>query len=283
MTNIIRYRGENPRLFSPNIWGNCPAERIQRGYEDGFFFFDDFYGAGAALSTNISAWTGPGGLRYSAHGTTGVTWNADDGAAGAYTGLLKFDVDADDEEAYLTLDDTYNGVIAEISDTAGNNFKFWFETRVKFDNVDSGAAALGKFVGMAENGSDATGTIFGADAATSGTKDTVGFRAFAADGNGMDAVFSDGTTEVVHKEAANNDSLDITADTFKKFGLYYDGTTLFYYVDGVLVDADGVLPSATSFPDATKLMPCFGGRQHGTGDFEGYIDWWGFSGLHSEK
>lgn len=283
MTNLVRYRGANPRLLSPNIWGNCPVEEILRGYEDGFFFLDDFYGAGASLSSNHAKWTGPQGIQYDAFGTTGVTFNADDGAAGAYTGWLKMDVDADDEEAILSIDDTFGSVLGEITDTAGDNFKLWFEARVKFDNVDSGTAGLGKFIGLAENGAAATGTIFGADADAAGSKAYVGFRAFSSDGDGMDAVYSDGT-EQQHKEAADNDSLEITADTAKKFGMYYDGTKLLYYVSGVRVDdGTGVLPAATNFPDATKINPCFAARQHGTGDFEAYIDWWAFAMLHSEK
>lgn len=273
------------RTASPIIWKDCPWQQIKDGSVAGVAIFDDFHSAGAALSSNRAAFTGsPDGTRWNAFGTLGVGFTGSDGSAGARLGELSIDTDADDEEAYLAPDDTYGSLIGEISDTAGSNFKLWFEAGVKFGNVASGAAAHGKFVGLGSPDAAATGTLAADAAALSGIANFVGFRALAADGDGMDAVHQDDVggsgAEVVVEEAADDSNLVITADTYYHYGIYFDGKKVYWYVNGVLIAASGILPSATNFPDADPLVPCLGVRVHGAVDALTTVDYVRFAQLN---
>lgn len=265
---------DTSRKPSNTIWKNCPRAEIQQGVIDGIYFHDDFRHAGAAESSTAFAW----GQGYLGFGTAGVTMKSKTAVAGSLYGILEMDVDADDEEAYLSFDSTYTGAFGEISDAAGHERKLWFEARVRFDNVASGAAALGKAIGLAVPGANVTG-FFAADAAALASGAFVGFRALAADGDGLDAVYKLSTTETVVKEAASGLSgQTLVADTFVKAGIYFDGKETFWFINGQLVNPNaGVAPAATSFPDASALVPILGIRQHGTGDMEADIDWWRFA------
>lgn len=275
MPDSNQYRGSNSnRLLSPEIWADFPRQQIKDGSVDGFFLFDDFHIAGSAENSTAFAWNGPQGLLYTGFGTSGVLMNQGD-AAGERFGALKFTCDADDEQAYAgPIGGTYQGILAEISDTTGDTHETIFETRVKFGDVTSGSAAVAKMVGLAK-ASDVANNTIGADGATNDADGFVGFRALAADADGMDAVHMD-TNEVVVIEAANNSNLVITADTYAKFGIRFDGVKVYYYVNGVCINPDaGVLPAATDFPDAVALAPFFGMRQHGSAATPTMtIDWW---------
>lgn len=265
--------GQKPSLA---IWSACPWDEILVGVKPGIAFHDDFHNAGAAESSTAFAWRGgTPALPYLGFGTSGVTMKSKTAVAGALNGILEMDVDADDEQAYLSLDGTYAGALGEISDTAGHNRKLWFEARVRFDDVASGANALGKYIGLAGVGLNVTG-FFGADAATLAAGSLVGFRALAADGSGLDAIQQVSSTQVIVKEAAAGlAGQTLVANTWVKAGIYYDGQRVWWFINGQLVNPNaGVLPSASGFPDAAPLVPFFGIRQHGTGDFEGDIDWW---------
>lgn len=282
MTYASGLAADTERGPSGAIWHDCPFHAIRNHSEHykGFAFHDDFYGAGVAENSTAFAWTGPDGVKYLGFGSSGVTMNAKDEAAGEQTGILQLDVDADDEEAYLSMDTTYSAAFGSISDTSGDNYKLWFEGRVKFDDVSSGAAALGKVFGLANEGANVTGAM-GADAASVAITSFVGFRALAADGDGMDATYNASGSETVHVESASGVTAQtLTAATWVKLGIKFDGTNVWWYCNGELVTQTGLLVSASGFPDAAYLNPFFGGRQHGTGDFELDIDWWRFAALH---
>jgi len=271
------------RLPSPNIWHDMKCDQIDAGKLDGVHFFEDFHSAGVAIATNQFPWVGSNGIRWEGFGTSGVTMQAHAEAAGERVGVLEIDVDADDEEAYLTIDDTYGGAWGAISDTSGDNYRLAFECRVRWDDVASGAAALAKCIGLSATGNAATGQC-GADGADwTPLVSFVGFRALAADGDGMDCVHVGSSTEVVVTESASGlAGQTIEADTYVRLGIKFDGKRTYWFVNGVQIQrgTDGVLPAATSFPDAIALVPFLGIRQHGTGDFEMDIDWVRFCQWH---
>ena len=263
---------------SPGIWADCPVMEMIHDPSVGFHLWDDFFGSGEGTDTG-QTWSAPsGGGRYLCFGITGATVQAKTSVAGALTGILELDVDADDEENYLGFDTTHSSPFGEISDTAGHNKKLWFEGRVRFDNVDSGATACGKLFGLGASGMNVTGAI-GADAGSIAAVSFLGFRALAADGDGLDAVYGDGTEVVLAESAAGLAAQTLTAAVWVKLGIYFDGTRTYWYVNGEKVTGTGVLPAATNFPDAAALHPIFGIREHGTADFEADIDWWRFAKL----
>lgn len=279
MTNEVRYKGDNSqRLHSMSFWRPDLIKQIKKGTVDGYYFFDDFNSGGVAENSTAFAWTGgTPAERYLSHGTASSTIKRSNAAADDEIGVLLCDIDADNDEAYVTFDSVYAGAFGKISDTAGDNRPLWFEARCRFKNVASSSATVAKMVGLRANVAAATLDIPDGGA-TIKVEEFVGFRAVSGDGDGMDTVYVD-NAEVVHTEAADDSNLVIAADEWNKFGLYFDGTKLYYYVNGVKI-GDGVLPSATNFPDAEPLKPYFGGRLDGSDTAnEIHLDWWSFMRL----
>lgn len=276
-----RLSGDTSRGPSPNIWADCPWMEMLHDPTIGWGFFDDFFQAGEGTDT-AQTWPGPQGLLYLCHGTAGTTVLPKTGVAGALTGIMELDVDNNDEEVYLSFSTTYCPTFGEISSTAANARKLWFEGRVRFDTVLSGSPALGKFFGLGASGMNVANAM-AADAASVVVKDFVGFRAVAADGDGMDAVHIkvSGAEVVVCESAAGPTAQTLTADTWVKLGIHFDGTNTWWYVNGEKVVGTGVLADATNFPDGKGLHPIFGIRHHsaGTEDYEADIDWWRFARL----
>lgn len=279
MTRNVRLKDKNDnRLHSMKFWQPHLIDAIRRGERDGFYFFDDFQGAGAALATTAVAWRGgTPAMPYLGFATASSTMKAGRTAADDEIGVLVCDNDADNDEAYLTFDNTYAEAFGKITDDSGDNRPLWFEARVRFSNIASSSATVAKMIGL-RAAVDAATVDIPDGGATIKVEEFVGFRALSGDGDGMDAVYMD-NAEVVYAEAASYSSLVISADTWYKFGLYYDGTKLHYYVNGVEIGT-GVLPSATNFPDAEPLMPYFGSRLDGS-DAANHcdIDWWAFMRL----
>jgi hypothetical protein len=98
----------------------------------------------------------------------------------------------------------------------------------------------------------------------------IGFRAVTADPDGMDAVYATASTALtVHQEAADSTAKyvpgsstvylqNLIADTYVKFGLYFDGTKMYWYVNGVRVNDAGVAYNATNFPDGVNMHVVWG-------------------------
>lgn len=273
--NKTLYRGASHRLLSGNVWQSVrPQEgRDPAWVNDTHLWFDDFFAGGAALATNKSAWAGADGLQWDAYGTTGVTFATGNGAAGEYIGELVCTTDADNEEAYVSLNATYGGPLVEITDTAGDAFDFAFETRVKWSTIAS-TTGLAKSVGLINEGENATGTHVTATGAMSVASAFIGFRALIADADGMDAVVNDGTEAVIQEAAAGLGV--IAADTYYKFGVRYDASSskIYYYVDNVELASVATVGTTSNCPDAVGLVPFLGIRDDaGAGSQTMTIDW----------
>lgn len=274
-----QYTGLNDnRLHSPNVWrakSRALIDAIRRGEKDGFYFFDDFQSAGAALSSTAVAWTGgQPAMRYLGFATASSTMKPGRVAGDDEIGVLVCDNDADNDEFGVGFDNTYTEGFGKISNVAGDNKPLWFEARVRFTNIASATATVAKAIGLRAAVDHAT-VDFPDGGATIKVEEFVGFRALSGDGDGMDAVYCD-DAEVVHVEAAANTNLVIAADEWNKFAIHYDGTYTYYYVNGVQIGA-GVLPAATNFPNGEPLVPSFFGRLDGS-DTANHcdIDWWAF-------
>lgn len=242
------------RLMSGKLWWDCPL--IYPGehqFPNGVLWRDDFHGAGSAESSTAYGWTGPQGLRYIGFGTLGVLMAASDGGTGQDTmiGELVVTTDADNEEAYVTLDPTYHSALFQPSDTAGDALPFWYETRVKFSNV-TGTNGMNKFIGLVNPGEAVTGSLTAtAQAFTS----ALGFHAVEATANVMIIEGVVGGTPTTLKAAAKT----LTADTYVRFGIKFDGRYVSFYLDGEPVsDATEFTPATTGIPDAAALMPFWG-------------------------
>lgn len=273
MTRNVTYKNRSNRLHSGFFARYAHVmDAIRNGRKDGFYFFDDFQSGGAAESSTAFAWTGGSpSMRYLAHGTASSLIKPLALAGDDQIGVLTLDADADNDECYLTLDPVYNEAVCKIGSGADAR-PVLFEARVRFSNIASATATVAKMLGLRARVAAATLDIPDGGA-TIAVDEFVGFRALSGDGDGMDMIYMD-AAEVVHGEAATYTNLVIEADTWYKFGLFFDGTYVHYYVDGVKT-GDAVLPSATNFPVNEPLMPFFGCRLDGT-DTANHadIDWW---------
>lgn len=277
MTRNVSYKNRSNRLHSGFFSKYAHViDAIRNGRKDGFYFFDDFQSGGAAESSTAFAWTGGSpAMQYLAHGTAGSLIKPLNSAADDQIGVLTLDADADDDECYLTFDSTYNEAFGKIGTrSTSDNRPLLFEARVRFSNIASATATVAKMLGLRANVAAAT-LDFPNGGATQKVEEFVGFRALSGDGDGMDISYVD-TAEVVHAEAASYSNLVIEADTWYKFGIYFDGTYVKFYVDGVKT-GDDLLPTATNFPIDEPLKPYFGCRLDGT-DTANHadIDWWAF-------
>lgn len=252
---------------SPGLWAKLTQAHV-RG--NGVYFGDDFHSGGGTLTANYIKWTPGGGMFYALYGSSGTSSvsvsleNTVDGTQNP--GALVITIPLDTQEAYLSQDATL-GKSLVMPIAAGQHFVF--EARVKFSHVLSGSDALAKLVGLAGEGRAASGTM-GPGELGSGV--FVGFRAVGSAADEMDAVYAT-TTPIVHLDAAVVPQLKIQPNVYKKFGLYFNGRRLFYYVNGLQIGS-GVLVNTTGFPVNKGLVPIFGGRSAGATSKTLTIDWW---------
>lgn len=277
MTRNASYLNIDKRLHSGFFYKYAHViDAVRNGRKDGFYFFDDFKSGGAAENSTVFAWTGGSpAMQYKAFGTTSSLIKPLKAVADDEIGVLTLDADADDDENYLTFDTTYTEAFGKVG-ASPDNRPFLFEGRVRFSNIASATATVAKMFGLRADVAAATVDIPNGGA-TIKVEEFVGFRALSGDGDGMDAVYVD-AAEVVHVEAAANTSLNILADEWNKFGLFYDGRYVRYYMNGILIGTP-VLPSATNFPVGEPLKPYFGCRLDGSDTLNhADIDWWAYLG-----
>lgn len=280
MTNMAVYKGfGSRRLHSPRLWTRPDLiEAIRCGERDGFYFFDDFQKAGAAQNSTAHTWSGGAPtMQYLTYATASTTVTASNTAGDYEVGVLEVGgCDADNDEAYISFDDTYCESLCRASSTSGYNFPFWFETRVRFSDVTHQSS---KFIGLWEKGVATSDHANGG--ASLADKSYLGFRALTADPDGMDMVYRNngGASERVYGEAADYSALNVVAATWKKFGLFYDGSTLHYFVDNV-EQGTGVAASATDFPLADPLTLRVGVRcEEAISGYKPAVDWVAFMRL----
>jgi len=164
---------------------------------------------------------------------------------------LACDATGSDEEVAVTWRDSCQAV-AMIT-TAGSNKKFWYESRVKLSATTSQSV----YVGLAEENCPADGLL--SDGGTGMDKDFIGFRILEADPDTFDAVYN---TASGTETAATESAQDVVAATWYNLGMYYDGTKLYYFVDGTCLNWAGVAASADQMPDGEYLAPLFAIKQH---------------------
>ena len=229
---------------SPAIWENCPVLDYALNPQLGMHFFDDFTdGIVVAGGSNTAA--------AAALGTVG-NWAAFTAAeptittlTTSHTGVVRLFASDDNKDVAIAYPQNAHtaGMFKLI---AGK--KLWAEMRVA-TNIITGNSTL--WFGFCEEGLLATGTLLLINEAGMADKDYVGFQRISADADALDTVYntaSGGTSPVV----LGSDAVTIAATTFVKLGIYCDGTTVYFYANGVRL-ADSVLLTATDFPDAIEL------------------------------
>jgi len=241
---------------SPLIWDNCPVLDYTLNPVKGSHYFEDFKGDiyGATNTTTR---------------TCGLTFFNDNGPTHEIVdddvhGVLRVEGnDADNDDSAMAYGHDGGVVIP----TAGK--KFWFEARVRRDTITDNH--LGMFIGLAEEGLCAADSLDANSADLLTGKDWLGFHVDLADGDAIDFVHGDGAGEAVVAGAAVAVPV---ATEWDKLGLYCDGTTVFAYHDGVLVDS--VLLSASDMPldEELGMYWIVKNGDDGPGEHKASIDWW---------
>lgn len=259
----------NTRAPSLRLWGRM---KLNEMLEQGVVLYDDFYFGGGTLANNAVKWDGPHAIKYHFFGTSDANGASSCAVVAVATneypiGQLALTVNYDEHEGYLSFDSAVSdGTVVLQKDLA----RVAFEARVRFNHVSGGSEALEKIVGLATPGQAATGTI-GATEIESAP--FVGFRALASAPNSMDAVYASATGVVVHRTAAQDVNLTLSADTYVKLGLYFDGKKCYWFVNGQQIGA-GVLPNAQHFPAGAPLVPLIGIKGEGTASGKtAVVDW----------
>lgn len=244
---------------SPAIWDNCPVLEFTLDPTEGWVYFNDFVDNGVVCAANQTV-NRQGDLLCCTAATAGtvITTEAD-----AREGEVKLASDTDNEDAILSALCGYH--------TSGHvtfeaNKKLWFEARVKTLNITD--AKYGWFVGFAEEGLVATTTLIAA-AGTMADKDYVGFHGLEGDGDTLDTVYN---TAAGGGTTLKGDAITVAADTYVKVGIYCDGTTVYFYKDGVLL-ADSVTLATANFPNGEEMAFYFGIMAAHTDPCSISIDW----------
>jgi len=227
------------RTASPAIWETCPWHQLATGRVNGFVYFNDFIG-NYVLATNQAC-------THLGHDTTGYT-GADASSVISMTstaphGVVALNSAVDNEDAILCCCGGLNtgGAFEFSADT-----KLWMEVRSK--TLNTTVSKYNVFIGFAEEALNSAGAlILNTDAMAD--KDYVGFQRPFADGLHYDTVHNiavGGHTQVA--DAA----VDVVANVYNHLGIYCDGTTVYFYNNGVVLD-DSVLVAAANFPIDQKM------------------------------
>lgn len=201
--------GKYRNTESPNLWTDCPLEAIKANPELGFYYFDDFLGAGApeaGATTDAAGWS----ITQATSGTMGSVIGQG--------GEVQLSAGAS------TADQGINAQLLHcaVKPTAGKDI--WFEARVQISHV-----ANQYFVGVCETN---TG-IIDTGAIDSGETDgsMIGWFSDAGTTSGQIGTVSgkNGTAE------ATDDEATFAASTWYKLGFKVDGvTSVKFYIDDVL-------------------------------------------------
>lgn len=243
------------RQLSPHLWANCNLEEYRNGYgpKRAAVWFDDFHRVPSdAVGYNVDT--------------------SDDNAdlsilTDEQVGVAQMQVDSDDNE-----EGWFQGVspLARFEKNSGK--KLWYECRFKATSVATDrmiALGLAELLSAGDNAFqvDDTGAI--ADI------NFVGVRTLNDDGDGLDVVYTESgdTGDTVQA----NEAKVLTADTYVKFGIYFNGiTTIKFYIDGIDIEKD-IEITVADFPNesADLMAPVFGAKVGAAVAQNLEIDWVG--------
>lgn len=249
--------GNTDRGLSPDLWATCPVELLKKNPQRGTYMFDDFVNGGIVVAANTST------ANAAVLGTTGKWAAFTDATAGTvittettnYQGVVKLETDTIDEDCTIAYPSTAETAgVYQFSDTT----RLWMEARVSILNITTNK--FNGFFGFAEKGLLATNEVI-TDSDVMADVDYVGFQKTFAGTTLIASVFN--TNGQTAHTPVDTDAVTVEANTFTKIGLYCDGTTVFFYQNGVR--GTGVTIVTADFPD-DKLLAFYVSLMAGHGD-----------------
>ncbi len=155
--------------------------------------------------------------------------------------------------------------------TVSGGKKWAFEARLKTNTVTGDD--IGFFLGLL-TGQELTGDLIADNGAAMIDSNHVGFQSFHADTTGIDVVYTAvGETPIIH----DADVKAVTINVYTTLGMYFDGTDIRIFVDGVdtadpILAAD-IVESGDDFPAATLLVPTVATKNGAAEDDVVIYDW----------
>lgn len=237
MNGIVSYgsnfTADTGREPSANIWKNMPTGLMTDPSKGQYIFKDVF----PTVANNIAAaWYGSDLQVY-----TGATAGSDITDAATLGGAVKLESTTDDQGCAIRTP-------AQFQIDIGQG-RLWFEARIKQVNITD--SKFNMFCGLVETGAvAATLPLTTSDAVSD--NNLVGFQRVFVDGDALDTTYkADSVTQVT----VGTDAITTVADTYVKVGMYFDGSVLYFYKDGVRLADSKTIPTAdgTDFPNDVRL------------------------------
>jgi len=240
------------QLPTAAIWDNIPVAELRKSPFNGSLLEADFtHGEGLPLSQYVSAT-----YAASAEGMTKTEYvNINAGVEGAL-------------DAFTTTDNQTVELQWPTPVTVSGGKKWGFEVRFKLSLIDDTKAKMA--LGLAKPVSLTGDFLTDAGAVVDGG--FVGLHWKEADGNAIDFVY-DETAQTQNEHDA--DYIVPVAAAYRTFGMYFNGTTIQGYVDGVLTGTAIVAAdiAAADFPTAEVLVPTLAVKGAAGDDVTVSIDW----------
>lgn len=275
MSFVTQYAGVNTAAqLSPAIWHDCPIEQLMAGRTPGVFFDDHF--VSAPDTGTITSATNIGPYEYFAESggsiTPSVTASNGRGAVNLVSGTTG------DADVVLSLG---GGAPFCISDTAGEDFKLWFEARLLISSVSDDGVQY--FIGLTEEDRAAAAGIFsGSGSTTIGTAmsdiDYIGFVRLDGSTTGLGFAYNKAgaSDQLVIAAAAT-----LAAGTYVNVGFRYDPTApaakrISVFVNGSMLSTHvtATMIAASHFPDAEELTMTMGVAPDTTNSGTMTVDRW---------
>jgi len=260
MPNPLIVGSATGRLHSP-FWESCPLDLIRKGVVNGFEYFNDFLG-NYVLANNKTVQHLDSGIAGYTAATAGTTLSM---PADEPTGVCILNSRTTKEDAGISALGGLN--------TAGQVLlkgrRTWIEGRVKLGPDKPGKDDAAAFFGLAEERLAAKGGVLGFAGAMN-DKDYLGFYHVQGEER-WDAVYNTAGGGAARTHVA--DAHVSVADTYVKLGIYCDGTSVYFYVNGVQV-GDALALTAAEVPDDQAMAFYFVLMNVGGGaPAEAAIDW----------
>jgi len=152
--------------------------------------------------------------------------------------------------------------------SGGNSWAL--EACVKVENITNAMATC--VLGLMFRTAEQAGDVVADNGAALTDGDFVGFVRFAADGDIWDFIYDEGgQTTNVH----DDDYHTAEADTYVTLGMYFNGTTIQGYINGVAtgtaISAEDI--AAADFPTAAVVVPTLAVKGDNAADFDFTVDW----------
>jgi len=226
---------------SKPLWDSCPWFEIQNNPFKGYYYCSDFLDGNYTLAVNQ-------GVTHLESGMFGIT----DGTAGSAiamltdetTGVVALKSTTTTEDIGLFLGSGL-GSAPMFEMTSGK--RFWAEARLK--KLTTAGSDISLFFGLC-NGNGTNASVIATNGTMVTTVGYAGFRCPQASATLSLSAQTGSATALTINSAAGT----MTADTYKKLGLYCDGAKLYGFVDGAkIAPVDGYSIATTDFPDAVAM------------------------------